>query len=318
MNDKRKIRGRGRGWRGALVVTLVALWAVGCVQAWAVEAPTSALPQSPRMRAPSSAVPQSPRTRTPATALPQSHRERKRPVDPADPAAPPALPMSLPDAPSAPALSPTEMLGVVRGGRIYDNWAVELGANLPKKNHPSYPAWGSLGGGDTWRCTACHGWDYQGISGGGDGQRIPGLAGLAGAEEGRLSGYLRDEHHQYRLTMISDEEARDLTAFIRFGQVAMDRSIDRATLKGRGNARDGAEFFHGLCSRCHGVDGRHLDAEHGGPAVRLGEAANRNPWMALHKIRNGQPGVKRPDFAVLLGRADFDNMLAYIQSLPRE
>ncbi len=49
------------------------------------------------------------------------------------------------------------------GGRLYDNWISVLKLKKPpKKTHPAYPASGKAKGSATWRCSKCHGWDYQG------------------------------------------------------------------------------------------------------------------------------------------------------------
>ncbi len=225
---------------------------------------------------------------------------------------------------AAPAQVPlSDQRAVTRGGRLYDNWALARDLALPKGTHPAYPAKGVLKGADTWRCPACHGWDYKGVSGiNGEGSShytgIKGVYGLVNAPKERLQGYLRDKNHQYRTTMISDEAGRDLSAFMRKGQIDMEVHIDRTSRKVRGTPVDGADFYHSLCARCHGVDGRFVDAKNGGPTTVLGKAANINPWKALHKIRNGQPNGRRPSFVALLDQTDFNNILAFIQTLPEK
>jgi len=54
----------------------------------------------------------------------------------------------------------TEAWRIREGGRIYANWADELGSELPGTTHPAYPAAGKKKGKTTWRCKECHGWDY--------------------------------------------------------------------------------------------------------------------------------------------------------------
>ena len=50
--------------------------------------------------------------------------------------------------------------------------------------------------------------------------------------------------------------------------------------------------------------------------ARHDKSGNRkNPWEALHKIRNGQPGQPMPVLRVL-PLQDMVDILAYVQTLP--
>jgi hypothetical protein len=65
-----------------------------------------------------------------------------------------------------------EAATIARGGRLYEDWAKEIGADNLRKAERSQEQAGARPG----RCVDCHGWDYRGKEGAG--QRV-GQAGLA-------------------------------------------------------------------------------------------------------------------------------------------
>ncbi|PIW25678.1 MAG: hypothetical protein COW30_18875 [Rhodospirillales bacterium CG15_BIG_FIL_POST_REV_8_21_14_020_66_15] len=215
----------------------------------------------------------------------------------------------------------TELFTVSRGGQIYDNWMSALEADKPKKTHPSYPAAGKQKGAATWRCKECHGWDYKGADGayakGSHFTGIKGLKGLAGADPDKVVAIVRDKTHGYTPAMISDTAARKLALFVTKGQIDMDRYIDRATKKAKGDIRRGAGFYQTICSICHGVDGRTINFKEAPKVEYIGTVARDNPWETLHKIRNGQPGIPMVAMSALSVQDQVD-ILAYTQTLPVE
>jgi len=64
------------------------------------------------------------------------------------------------------AYSQTDLLpNIARGGRLYDTWWKENLRDVPVGEHPLWPTSNTTQGADTWRCSSCHGWDYQGNQG---------------------------------------------------------------------------------------------------------------------------------------------------------
>jgi thiosulfate dehydrogenase len=106
-----------------------------------------------------------------------------------------------------------------------------------------------------------------------------------------------------------------LALFLSFGQINMDRYIDRSTKKAAGDIRRGAQFFQTICANCHGYDGRKINFKTEKKPEYVGTVARKNPWEALHKIRFGQPGVGMVSLSVLDVQQQVD-ILAYCQTLP--
>ena len=78
---------------------------------------------------------------------------------------------------------PTEPWALAYGGRLYDTWWLVLGEEPPANENPAYPKAGSATGADMWTCTACHGWDYKGVSGvSAGGENFTGIKGVEGAK----------------------------------------------------------------------------------------------------------------------------------------
>ncbi len=224
---------------------------------------------------------------------------------------------------------------VARGGRGYDKWWVEYALPEPADTHPSYPATGKASGSATWRCKECHGWDYLGADGAyGRGSHATGISGVIGAM-GRspqsIASTLRDDTHRYQ-TVLPDTAISEIARFISEGQIRMAAFVD-SDGKARGDASAGRRTFDDYCAGCHGRDGREIDFNEGGSTPEtLGTVAGKNPWEALHKLRNGQPGESGPNPSARtgsshhhdwmppmrqqLGPQEQADLLSHLQTLP--
>lgn len=204
---------------------------------------------------------------------------------------------------------------VTRGGRLYDNWLTETRERAPEAIHPAYPAdrAGAVDTADSWRCQACHGWDYKGGDGAdGKRRRSPGMKGIrqsVGAAPETVVAILNDANHRYG-ELMGTADLNDLAAFVGRGQVDMSPHIDDATGRALGDPSARADFYNSICAGCHGRDGRALQT-----MPPLGDAARANPWESLHKMLNGHPDERMPALRVL-GPAVLGDILAYIQALP--
>ncbi len=211
----------------------------------------------------------------------------------------------------------SEAYSVARGGRLYDNWfKVSEDAQKPTGPHPSYPETGKYRGdkGNDWRCKECHGWDYLGSAGAyGSGKHqtgIKGIQGMRGADPEKIATVLKDQTHAYADTSLTDLDYRDLSLFVSRGQIDMSAFADSKTKKAKGDSALGKGQFETICANCHGLDGKgEKDME------PLGEVATDNPWEAVHKMTNGQPGEDMPALRALDPKVVAD-ILAHMQTLP--
>lgn len=214
---------------------------------------------------------------------------------------------------------PTKIWSIGRGGQLYDNWWAVLDADEPKATHPAYPATAKRNGPTTWRCKECHGWDYKGVKGayakGSHRTGIKGLRNMVGADKAGIVATLRNKTHGYTEKMITPSAMNKLALFLASGQIDMDKYIDRATKKARGNQRRGAQLYQSICANCHGLDGKMLNFGSEKKPEYVGTVGKGNPWEALHKIRFGQPAANMAALSVLPIQEQVD-LLAYIQGLP--
>ncbi|MBF0368538.1 MAG: c-type cytochrome [Magnetococcales bacterium] len=217
--------------------------------------------------------------------------------------------------------SHSELWEITQGGLLYDNWAIVQDTPLPQSTHPSYPIEGQEKGPTTWLCHTCHGWDYKGRDGvyglGNHFTGIKGLRRMVGKPVEKIVGIIRDDIHQFSPEMISEASEKRLAAFLSRGQVDMDLFIDPDTNKALGIAQNGEQFYQSICAICHGPSGRAINLGQENAPIYLGTVANRNPWKALHKIRNGQPGAIMISFMTLLDVQDQLDILSHSQRLPR-
>ncbi|MBI5163476.1 MAG: hypothetical protein HY985_06205 [Magnetospirillum sp.] len=201
---------------------------------------------------------------------------------------------------------------IARGGRLYDTWYKEVKKDRPENTHPSYPAAGKAPK-QSWRCVACHGWDYRGKDGaagkGGDGAGIKGITGANGKDPKAIAEIIRNPAHAYTPEMLTDKDVGDLALFVS-KQIDLTKFADAATGKPKGNAGKGEVYYNTLCAVCHGTDGKKVST--GKP---LGEASD-NAWLMLHKAFNGQPGESMPMLRAFDNSIGAD-IVAYTQTLPK-
>ncbi len=210
---------------------------------------------------------------------------------------------------------------IARGGRLYDHWQKETGAQAPSSRHPAYPKQASNATVPeaNWRCKECHGWDYKGLDGAyGKGLHrtgIKGIRALAGSDPREVIELLMDTNHRYYgkrwyQAPLDRQDLIDLANFVSRGQIDMDEYIDPKTGAAKGDPKRRKDEFNVLCATCHGKNGKALAT-----GRDIGDVARKNPWEALHKIRNGHPNESMPPLQV------FDmpllvDILAYAQTLP--
>lgn len=198
---------------------------------------------------------------------------------------------------------PSEAWLVVRGGKLYADWMEALMKKGPEQSHPAYPAGGDQSGAATWRCTACHGWDYGA------------LAGKGPWTEADVTVILRDDRHRYGEDMLPAAEMAALTLFLNKGAADTAPFIDRAAGKSKGAAAQGQPYYETICAACHGYDGRTLGFWDGATLTYLGTEAAQDPAKVFHMARFGHPG--EPMVALyLLPPATVADILAFVQTLP--
>lgn len=208
------------------------------------------------------------------------------------------------------------------GGRLYDNWMNALDKDEMEVNHPSWPASNTKKqGANTWRCKACHGWDYKGVNGKYAGGSwftgVKGVMHMQGSTADSMVKILRNDTHSYTPEMLSDDNVKRIGMFISRGLHDADAYIDRDSGKTHGVASRGARIFQNICASCHGFQGTKLDWGSNDDPKFVGTEANANPWEVLHKIRNGHPGHEMVSMRPFPIETAVD-ILTYIRTLPEK
>ncbi len=218
---------------------------------------------------------------------------------------------------------------VIRGAQLYDDWTQLSAAVPPAGNHP---IWGrqttnTRSGIETWRCVACHGWDYEGKDGAfGSGANYTGFPGVYAAQSRSaqslqqvLSGGSDPEHDFSPYLDSADLVA--LSAFIRDGVIDDTRFIDPLTRKPiGGDLENGTNLYAQGCASCHGEDGRKIAFRYEGQTVTLSSLAIQDPWRFLHRTRFGT--ARAPEMTIGLNLAwspqDGRDVLLYAQTFPAD
>jgi len=202
---------------------------------------------------------------------------------------------------TSPLVQADDTASVLRGARLYDNWAVESHASAPNHLHPAFVANPTVAVSDTWRCAQCHGWDYKGKHG------IVGIRGRQHTDAKAVAALLKDSRHGYE-ELLDEQDRLDLANFVVSGQTDMQKLTDAAKRVQPGRTSTD-KVFATLCANCHGLEGDRLRE-----ISPLGDAARQRPFEVLHVALNGHPGRDMPALRTL-GEDAAVNMLAYLQTL---
>lgn len=193
---------------------------------------------------------------------------------------------------------------IPRGGALYDNWMAVLGVEAPAGDMPIWErqTTSTRSGPDTWRCVACHGWDYQGNEGAyRSGTNFTGFPGIYSVSKDKsideLVSILKgsaDPEHDFS-AYLDDAALADVAHFLKDAAIDDNEFIDRITLKVKeGDAAHGQELYDQSCASCHGADGATITFRFEGQSIPLGTLSDLDPWRFLHKTRFGTPGTPMP------------------------
>ncbi|MBL4613405.1 MAG: c-type cytochrome [Magnetovibrio sp.] len=204
------------------------------------------------------------------------------------------------------ALPPRDPLySIARGGKLYDDWAEEIGTRYPKDAHLAFPKDKQVDtGSSTWRCVECHGWDYKGAHG------IRGVRNMIGAHPSAIIKVLKDDTHNLD-HKLQYADFYDLASFVSQGQVDMNEYIDARSMQARGEADNSTQYYLTLCATCHGDEGKDIRT-----MPSLGRVATERPWQALHKVLHGHPGDQMPAWQATMTPSVIKDVLAKLQTLP--
>ena len=215
---------------------------------------------------------------------------------------------------------------IAEGGRLYDKWWEEYDLEKPTSTHPAYPKAGKLKGADTWRCKECHGWDYKGAAGayskGSHYSGIKGIQSLSNQGSEVILKILKNETHQFDKVML-DYGLLRLASFVSAGQVDISNYLEGSTTKVKANPAAGRSIYTKSCKECHGSEGKKRNFKDDNNPEYVGTVANKNPWEAMHKLRNGHPGafVMGDPMPHMIGELTLQeqlDLLAYTQTLPQK
>lgn len=203
------------------------------------------------------------------------------------------------------------------GGKLYDDIWVTTGDKPPAGRHPAYPKSLPDIGSDSYRCPACHGWDYMGKDGhlakAAEGVPFRSLRYLAGEDPQKIAELINAAPHILPKGNMPNLAVEILSLFISLGQYDHESFFD-AKGKAKGDPARGRNIFEGACMTCHRPDGRAILTGEKGDRSSLGWIARNRPEQALHKIINGVPGAEMLSVR-FLGADQLADLLAYVQLL---
>ena len=239
------------------------------------------------------------------------------------------------------AYSQTELLPEVkRAGLLYDKWWAVAGAKTTEPPAVRNANWDDSAGDNsdnqsdqnTWRCQACHGWDYEGVHGAYGDVNSKNYSAIRGFHflqtqsntkqyiidaitDGPLSAGTDHNFGQY----LNESDIDLLAQFILDDDLGIPANLDAYNaMLNDGDATVGKTFYQsttpGNCESCHGADGITI------PSVDLSVIAKNNPQKFLHKSRYGNSqflGAMLPKSTGFAGltQSEASDVLAYAKTL---
>ena len=205
------------------------------------------------------------------------------------------------------------------GGKLYDNHWLQSERRPPSQPYPAYPNEVDFTASGTWRCVACHGWDYSGADGH-LGQRASSplfvsLRKSAGKPVSEISKILKSGRHRDIVKILEPQQLEALSVFISVGQHDIKDVL--ADGQAAGSPKRGKDIFEGACVSCHQEDGKAYIQGEPGDKPALGWVATNRPAQAFHKIRNGVPGTDMLSLR-FLPKSRVTDLLTYLQTLDTE
>lgn len=205
------------------------------------------------------------------------------------------------------------------GGKLYDNHWLQSERRPPSERYPDYPDEMDISASDTWRCVACHGWDYSGADGHlGQQSASPVFVSLrnsAGKPAQQISAVLKSGIHREITKILQPDQLEALSVFVSVGQHDITHALSDG--KATGSPKRGKDIYEGACVSCHQQDGKAYIQGEPGDKPALGWVAINRPAQALHKIRNGVPSADMLSLR-FLPETRVTDLLAYLQTLDTE
>jgi mono/diheme cytochrome c family protein len=218
----------------------------------------------------------------------------------------------------APTAAPVELSGdSIRGGKLYDIWFEETGADAPTDVSALWNA-ASVGTTDvapedTYRCAVCHGFDFKGDKG------FVGISADAGKDPNEILAILKgstDPNHDFS-SFMDDQALTDLSLFVSKEQIDVSTIVaDGKPVQGI--ADNGKTLFNDNCVDCHGPEGLGINFQNDSSPEYPAAIANEDPLEMLTKLRFGQPGIELMPSGIDNSWTDqnYADAIAYIATLP--
>jgi len=209
-----------------------------------------------------------------------------------------------------------------RGAWIYSDFDEVLDIGNFTSYNPLWPnsLQSEISAAESWRCSTCHGWNYQGVmTYGGEVINFPGLENILNMDDGEISNWINGStniSHDFsqHLTIQSNDQ---LLAFFRDSRFQKWVSANEIEIIDTGNSSFGEDIYKNVCIECHGADGAKINIGSISKPIFLGDLMKLDQSRIIHHLEFGKTSHDNLSNLVgELGDADLIDLAKYLRAMP--
>jgi mono/diheme cytochrome c family protein len=209
-----------------------------------------------------------------------------------------------------------------KGACIYSAFDKVLNTNYISVHNPLWPSslTSKISSVKSWRCSTCHGWNYQGMVTYGDEiVNFPGLENVSELTDAEILGWLdgtKNSDHDFS-KYLTIESGSQLLSFFRDERFLKWAATNEVEAIESGNVSDGEEIYKQYCFECHGPQGAKVNFGSISKPRFLGDIMSTNGARIIHHLEFGSVSHEELfDREINLGDEDLLDLAKYLGQMP--
>ena len=208
------------------------------------------------------------------------------------------------------------------GAWIYSAFDEVLGVDKFLTHNPLWPdsVVEEFSTAESWRCSTCHGWNYQGLhTYGNELIEFPGLGSVSEMTDDEISAWLEGSNnsdHDFS-KYLTIESMAQLLSFFRDDRFLKWVDVNEIEVINAGNGTPGEDTYKKNCKECHGTQGAKINLGSISEPSFLGDLITMDQSRMIHLLEFGYISHdKLFDLDENLGDEDLINLTKYLRAMP--